>query len=213
MSQINKVHPIKLLISKGEGIDLDFKQEIQNPRKIAKSMVSFANTQGGVLLIGVRDNGSIAGIKSEDEVHMLELAASFYSKPEILYSIQEFIVEGKTVLKVDIPKGENQPYYAKSEDDKWWVHVRVNDKCILASKTTVDFMHNRLKPAKMTLGKLEQSILLFIGEREKTTLDDICNKFNLGKRRTSRILVDLMRLQAIRSHTTEKTEFYTSANL
>lgn len=213
MSPTNREHPIKSLISKGEGVDLDFKQEIQNPRKIAKSMVSFANTQGGILLIGVRDNGSIAGIKSEDEVHMLGLAASFYSKPEIQFTIQEYILEGKTVLKVHIPRGENQPYYAKSDDDKWWVYVRVNDKCILASKTTVDFMHNRSKPVKMTLGKLEQSILLFVGGREKTTLDDICNKFNLGKRRTSRILVDLMRLQAIRSHTTEKTEFYTSSNL
>jgi predicted HTH transcriptional regulator len=213
MSPINKEHPIKLLISKGEGVDLDFKQEIQNPRKIAKSMVSFANTQGGILLIGVRDNGSIAGIKSEDEFHMLSLAATFHSKPEIEFSVQEYMVDGKTVLKVNIPRGEDQPYYAKGEDDKWWVYVRVNDKCILASKTTVDFMHNRLKPAKVTLGKIEQSILIFVGEREKTTLDDICNKFNLGKRRTSRILVDLMRLQAIRSHTTEKTEFYTSANL
>lgn len=59
MSPTNREHPIKSLISKGEGVDLDFKQEIQNPRKIAKSMVSFANTQGGILLIGVRDNGSI----------------------------------------------------------------------------------------------------------------------------------------------------------
>jgi predicted HTH transcriptional regulator len=212
MSPTNKEHPIKILISKGEGVDLDFKQEIQNPQKIAKSMVSFANSQGGVLLIGVRDNGSIAGIKSEDEVHMLGLAASFYSKPEIQFTVQEYNLEGKTILKVFIPRGENQPYYAKSDDEKWWVYVRVNDKCILASKTTVDFMHNRAKPVKMTLGKLEQSILLFVGGREKTTLDEICNKFNLGKRRTSRILVDLMRLQAIRSHTTEKTEFYTSTN-
>jgi predicted HTH transcriptional regulator len=204
-------HPIKQLIEAGEGLKLDFKQLIQNPRKIAKSMVSFANTEGGVLLIGVRDNGSIAGIKSEEEVHMLELAASFHCKPEVTYRIQEISIEGKTILNVYIPKGKDKPYYSRGEDDKWWVYVRVNDKCILASKTTVDFMRSQDKATQLSLGKLEQDILRFIAEKEKTTLPEICKQFNLGKRRSSRILVDLMKLQAIRSHTTEKAEFYTSA--
>jgi predicted HTH transcriptional regulator len=204
-------HPIKQLIEAGEGLKLDFKQLIQNPRKIAKSMVSFANTEGGVLLIGVRDNGSIAGIKSEEEVHMLELAASFHCKPEVTYRIQEISIEGKTILNVYIPKGKDKPYYSRGEDDKWWVYVRVKDKCILASKTTVDFMRSQDKATQLSLGKLEQGILRFIAENEKTTLPEICKQFNLGKRRSSRILVDLMKLQAIRSHTTEKAEFYTSA--
>ena len=69
------------LIEQGEGISLDFKQVIQNPHKIAKSMVSFANTHGGILLIGVKDNGNISGINPEEEFHMLELAANFFSKP------------------------------------------------------------------------------------------------------------------------------------
>jgi predicted HTH transcriptional regulator len=206
-------HPIKSLISQGEGLQLDFKQVIQNPRKIAKSMVSFANTEGGILLIGVRDNGTLSGVKSEDEIHMLDLAAHFFCKPELTYSVEEVWIEGKSILKVTIPKGKEKPYHAKGDDDKWWVYVRVNDKCILASKTTVDFMRNSSKPAQLSLGTLEQGILKFIGEREKSTLNDICKKFNLGKRRTSRILVSLMQLQAIRSHTTEKAEFYTSAQI
>ncbi len=204
-------HPIKELIEQGEGLKLDFKQVIQNPRKIAKSMVSFANTEGGVLLIGVRDNGSIAGVKTEDEIHMLDLAADFHCKPAIEFSVEEISIDGKIILKASIPKGKQKPYYARGEDDKWWVHVRVNDKCILASKTTVDFMRSTGKAAKFTLGKTEQEILRFIGGSEKTTLSEICKKFNLGKRRASRILIDLMKVQAIRSHTTEKAEFYTSA--
>jgi predicted HTH transcriptional regulator len=119
---------IKKLIEQGEGVSLDFKQLIQNPHKIAKSMVSFANTHGGILLIGVRDNGSIAGIKAEEEFHMLELAANFYAKPEIEFTVEPHTIEGKSVLLVTIPIGENQPYYAKGEDEKWWVYVRVNDQ-------------------------------------------------------------------------------------
>ena len=72
-------------------------------------------------------------------------------------------------------------------------------------------MRSQDKVTQLSIGKLEQGILKFIAENEKTTLPEICKKFNLGKRRSSRILVDLMKLQAIRSHTTEKAEFYTSA--
>jgi predicted HTH transcriptional regulator len=200
---------IKKLIEQGEGVSLDFKQLIQNPHKIAKSMVSFANTHGGILLIGVRDNGSIAGIKAEEEFHMLELAASFYAKPEIKFTVEPHTIEGKSVLLVTIPIGENQPYYAKGEDEKWWVYVRVNDNCILASKTTVDFMHAKKHAAKVTLGKIEQNILSFLRENDRVTQSELCKMFNLGNRRVGRILVDLMRIQAIRSHTLEKTEFFT----
>ena len=203
------IHPIRKLIAAGEGTTLDFKQLIQSPYKIAKSMVSFANTQGGTLLIGVRDNGTIAGIRSEEEFHMLELAACFYSKPEVKFNVKHHILEGKDILEVIIPQGEDQPYYSKGEDGKWWVYVRVNDKSILASKTTVDFMHAKKFEATVKLGKMEQGILEYLREIEKATLPEIAHRFNLGRRRASRILVDLMRLQAIRSHTTEKTEFYT----
>jgi len=204
------MNPIKSLIEKGEGVTLDFKQVINDPRKIAKSMVSFANTVGGFLLIGVRDNGSISGVRSEDELHMLDLASAFHCKPEVRYTVEEHMVEGKLVLKVHVPEGNNKPYYAHGEDDKWWVYVRVNDHCILASKTTVDFMRTQDKPLKLSVGPLEREILKFIAQSEKPTLKDICAKFNLGKRRAGRIIVDLMRAQAVQSHTTEKVEFFSA---
>lgn len=204
------MNPIKSLIEKGEGVSLDFKQVINDPRKIAKSMVSFANTIGGFLLIGVRDNGSIAGVKSEDELHMLDLASAFHCKPEVKYTVEEHLVEGKLVLKVHVPEGKEKPYYAHGDDDKWWVYLRVNDHCILASKTTVDFMRTQDKPLKLAIGSLEREILKFIAQSEKPTLKEICAKFNLGKRRAGRIIVDLMRAQAVQSHTTEKVEFFSA---
>lgn len=204
------MNPIKSLIEKGEGVSLDFKQVINDSRKIAKSMVSFANTIGGILLIGVRDNGSIAGVKSEDELHMLDLASAFHCKPEVKYTVEEHLVEGKLVLKVHVPEGKEKPYYAHGEDDRWWVYLRVNDHCILASKTTVDFMRTQDKPLKLAIGSLEREILKFIAQSEKPTLKEICAKFNLGKRRAGRIIVDLMRAQAVQSHTTEKVEFFSA---
>ena len=73
-------HFIDLLISEGEHQQQDFKFEISNAKKIAKSLSAFANTDGGRLLIGVKDNGKIAGIQSEEELYMIEAAADLYKK-------------------------------------------------------------------------------------------------------------------------------------
>ena len=101
---------IKKYLIDGEGETLDYKQEISSASKIAKTMVSFANHKGGVLLVGVRDNRSIAGIRSEDEKYMLDLAASFYCKPEIELELEEHNIGGKVILECTVPEGESKPY-------------------------------------------------------------------------------------------------------
>ena len=47
---------IHALIAEGEHQQQDFKFEISDARKIAKTLSAFANTDGGRLLIGVKDN-------------------------------------------------------------------------------------------------------------------------------------------------------------
>ena len=71
-------HPadyIQRLISEGEHVHQDFKFEISDARKIAKSISAFANTEGGRLLVGVKDNGKIAGVRSEEEIYMNVIAS------------------------------------------------------------------------------------------------------------------------------------------
>ena len=65
---------IHALIAEGEHQQQDFKFEISDARKIAKTLSAFANTDGGRLLIGVKDNGKIAGVRSEEEKYMIEAA-------------------------------------------------------------------------------------------------------------------------------------------
>ena len=63
---------INNLISQGENLNLDFKFEISDAKKIARTFSAFANTKGGKLLIGVKDNGAIAGIRTDEEIFMIE---------------------------------------------------------------------------------------------------------------------------------------------
>ena len=74
---------IQRLIAEGEHCHQDFKFEISDARKIARSISAFANTGGGRLLVGVKDNGKIAGIRSEEEIYMIEAAANMYCKPTV----------------------------------------------------------------------------------------------------------------------------------
>ena len=93
--EIKSRHYIQNLIEEGEHVHQDFKYQISDARKIARSISAFANNDGGHLLIGVKDNGKIAGVQSDEEIYMIEQAASMYCKPEqtahfSVYRIQHY---------------------------------------------------------------------------------------------------------------------------
>ena len=60
---------IESLIEQGEHEHQDFKYQITDARKIARSISAFANHGGGRLLVGVKDNGSIVGVSSDEEIY------------------------------------------------------------------------------------------------------------------------------------------------
>jgi predicted HTH transcriptional regulator len=97
---------LKKLIDSGESQKLDFKYCISDSRKIARTLSAFSNSEGGILLIGIRDNGSVAGVRSDEEYYMIETAASIYCKPEIPVTTRQHIANGKTVLEVEVMKGD-----------------------------------------------------------------------------------------------------------
>ena len=82
MKQQTDTDYLHMLIAQGEHQQQDFKFEISDARKIARSLSAFANTDGGRLLVGVKDNGRLAGIRSEEEQYMIEAAATLYCSPQ-----------------------------------------------------------------------------------------------------------------------------------
>lgn len=192
---------------------LDYKQEITSANKIAKTMVSFANHRGGTLLVGVRDNRTIAGIRTEDEKYMLDLAASFYCKPEIPLEIIEHAIGDKIILECIVPEGDYKPYSAKGDDGKWWVYVRNKDKSLLASKIVVDVLRRQAsnEGTMIQYGKNEEMLLKYLEENERVTLNEFKKMVNISRWRASKILVNLISAGVIRNHTHEKVEFYTIA--
>lgn len=150
------------LIQEGEHQQQDFKYCISDSKKIAKSLVAFANTDGGRLLIGVKDNGNIVGVQSEEEYYMVEAAAKVFSKPEIDFTTRQHQAEGKTVLEVTIESSKNKPHFAKTEEGKWLAYFRLKDENKLANKVMIEVWRKQ---------KRKQGILLHYSEKEQLLLD------------------------------------------
>lgn len=205
---------VRRLILEGEGVTLDFKKTITSCEKIAKTMVSFANNKGGRLLVGVSDDGTINGVKSEDEEnYMLTKAAHFFCKPAIEPIFQEIYIDDKIILVVEIKKSEMKPHYALGDDKKWWVYIRVNDKSVLASKVVVEVLkrENNDQGVFLEYTSKEKALLEYLDENQRITSREYSHMLNLSSRRSQRILVNLVLSGVIRLHTTEKEEYYTAS--
>ncbi|MDF2430956.1 MAG: hypothetical protein JWP44_587 [Mucilaginibacter sp.] len=204
---------VKRLIFEGEGVTLDFKKTITSCEKIARTMVSFANNKGGRLLIGVADDGTIKGVKSEDEErYMITKAAHLYCKPALEPVFEEVYVDDKLVLVVDTPVSTLKPHYALAEDGKWWVYVRVKDKSVLASKIVVDVLKRSASGEGVLIeySAKEKVLLEYLEKAARITIKECCGLLNITRKRAQRLLVDLILSGIIRINTTEKEEFYTA---
>lgn len=119
---------IRKLIAKGENQQLDFKFGINDSRKIARTLAAFANTDGGRLLIGVKDNGSIAGVRTEEEFYMIQAASEMFTKPVVPFEVKEWTINQKRVLEIIVPAIKDILHSAPIEKDNYLIYIRVKDE-------------------------------------------------------------------------------------
>lgn len=187
-------HYIENIIEEGEHVKLDFKFEVSDARKIAKTLVAFSNTQGGKLLIGVKDNGKIKGIESDEEFYMIDAAARINCQPEIRFTIQKWQVKGKTVLEVDIPKGENKPYLAKSDDNKWLAYVRIKDENFLVNAIQLRVWKNekRKKGIFLPFTDKEKILLDYLDKNKSISMESLTKLISVNRKKASDMIVKLV---------------------
>ncbi|MBO7418255.1 MAG: ATP-binding protein [Bacteroidaceae bacterium] len=199
------------LIKEGEHQQQDFKFEISDVCKIAKTLSAFANTEGGRLLIGVKDNGKIAGVHSEEEQYMIQAAAEMYCVPAVTYKMTTYIVEGKQVLLADIKPNGQRPVYAKGDDGKLLAYVRVDDENILATP-----VHLRLwQQNECELGELtaftekEQHLLGLLNEHRLLSLNKCCKLSGLPRKTTINLLARFIRYGIVEAVYQEQKFYFT----
>ena len=186
---------IQRLISEGEHCHQDFKFEISDARKIARSISAFANTEGGRLLVGVKDNGKIAGIRSEEEIYMIEAAAQMYCQPQVDIETKTYIAEGRTVLEIDIEEAIAKPVYAIDEENKPKAYIRIKDENILATPVHLKIWQqaNKDRGAFVSFTDKEQNLLDVLKDKEELTLNQCCRLCKASRPAMCNLLADFIR--------------------
>jgi len=201
---------IKNLIADGEGQQLDFKFNISSAPKIAKTLVAFANTSGGRLLVGVKDNGHIVGVESEEEVFMIELAAERFCNPLINVDMTSWIVDGKTVLEVFVPQSAEKPHYAKDENGKWMVYIRKADENHLADRVLTEVFKRR-KENKNTIiryQKPEKALMDYLKIHKKITFPEFCRIADIPPKLAEKILINLISISILHVDFSGQQNYY-----
>lgn len=182
------------LIAEGEHEHQDFKYQITDARKIARSISAFANHSGGRLLVGVKDNGAIAGVSSDEEIYMIEQAAQMYCQPEQPVQFTLYHVEGKAVLKADIAEATVKPVKAPDEHGQWKAYYRVKDENILASAVHVKMLNNDSAddhPALISFTEREQLLLDYLSHHGGITLTGLTRLVHCSRAAAERMAVNL----------------------
>jgi predicted HTH transcriptional regulator len=207
---------VRLMITEGEGFQVEFKRKISSAEKIARALVAFSNTRGGTILFGIDDDGSIVGVESEKtEIELIELAGTQLCDPPIAPQIEIVPFNSKDVIIASVEESKNKPHYFLSEDgEENKVFIRVNDKTVLASREVIKVLRDERPdspPLTLTIGNNERMLFEYLEANERITVQEYSRLINVSERRASRILTTLVRASVVRIHTLEKRDYFTLA--
>lgn len=196
---MKKKHPIEVLIEQGEHQQLDFKFEVSDSKKIARTLSAFANTDGGRLLIGVKDNGVVSGIRSEEEYYMIEAASKMYTRPEVPFDATKWDINGKVVLEIYIAPSCNKPHCAPDKDDKYKAYIRVADENILANEVLMLSWQKKYKTegTLLKISKPVETLFFWLGKHDYISIKQFCRIAHINYYTARNILSDLIAIDAL----------------
>ena len=116
-----RIDEIKEIIANGENSYIEFKEEGIKTKDLAEEIVAFANSEGGIILIGVDDDGNIVGVSDTLIEEKIMNACRNNCIPNIIPAFQSIEIDGKTIAVITISKGLNKPYY--TTDHKYYLRV------------------------------------------------------------------------------------------
>ncbi|MFA5669774.1 MAG: ATP-binding protein [Balneolaceae bacterium] len=202
---------LKILISTGESLYLEFKHKVASPEKIAREMCALANSKGGKILIGVSDNGVMLGVESFlEEEFWLNMAAKEVCVPEIDFTMELLHLGPKDIMIVDVPEAENKPVYVKTKN-KRTVFIRHIDESVTASENRIEILKNENSDEEVTFeyGEREQLLFRFLNEYGEITVERFSTLINVTTYRASKILVNLTCAGILNLFERDNVEYYT----
>lgn len=204
-------------IENGESLHIEFKQRFSSFEKIAKEIIAFANTKGGVIIFGVEDDKKIYGIESEKgETELINKTALQYCNPPIEVNFYYYNIENRELVIAEIPESKLKPHRIEDYKDSLdpntaEVYIRVDDKSIPASKEMIKLLQaesNDLTLINYTIGESEKAVFDYLNSNSFITVKNLCNYTNISKRRASRTLIKMVRAGLLFIHSKDNGENY-----
>jgi predicted HTH transcriptional regulator len=210
---LQEIHKIA---QQGEGLKIEFKKKAAFPEKIVREIIALANTEGGYLLIGVDDDGTVSGQRFiEEEVFVMQKAIVEHVQPKLDYQIEIIKLNSKKGVAVFfIPKSPERPHFVM-EENRRKAFVRVKDRSIQASKEMWEVLKRGKNPKDMvfTYGEKENILIKSLEENGKITLKEFQFLAKLPKFIASKTLVRLVLANVINIVPQEKEDFFTIKEL
>ena len=158
----------------GESKNIEFKVMLpEKSEKYTKTIVAFANAQGGRLIIGVDDRTrEVVGVDQDLVFHVIDRISNAVSDscvPQLVPNIELQTIENKTVIVVTVAPGPNRPYYLKSKGKDDGTYIRV-------AGTTRPAQPEKIKELEMEGARISWDELRCVGhEVTEEAVGKLCN--------------------------------------
>lgn len=203
------------IVATGEGPHLEFKRRVPQPKRVVKEIVAFANTDGGRLLLGVDDDGSLVGVKDADEeVFALNAALEEHASPAVDLEMERVPVSRKReIIVVHIPGSRAKPHFVVDGAGVKTAYVRVMDRSVEASKEAVRMMRHADSGKQVTFefGDKELLLMRYLDEYGRITVNQFAQLAGIPRRNASHTLVLLTKAELLALHPSDKEDFFTIA--
>ena len=170
-------------IESGESATLEFKESLpSDSKKYLKTIIAFANTSGGKLVVGVSDKGhTVKGLPADKVYSICDNIADTISNSCIPYiSSNTFVqsIDDKYVIVTEVYPGENRPYYLKSEGKESGTYIRIDG--ITKSADSQLIKELEIEGSRKTFDRLKNVEV----KADQKTIDELCNNLSkYGKRK------------------------------
>jgi len=207
-----EVFELKRLVAEGEGHHLEFKRKASHPEKIVREMIAFANTEGGTILIGVDDNGSLAGLKYPDEelLSVREALQKHLRQPLIYQDSLISLSESHFILRLDVPPNLKRPILYWTDSKHSQCYVRVNDMSVQASREMTEIIRRKRqkKDIRFYFAEHELALMKYLDKYPSITLLEFEKLTSLNQYAASRKLILLVLANVLKITATEKGDLY-----
>jgi len=207
---------LEQLVELGEGISLEFKRRVPQPERIAKEIVALANTNGGRIVLGVGDDGTIEGFEHiAEQQFLLRQATEAHCTPPVEYETERVVVgDQRDVIVVTVPESRNKPHVLvtdSSANGQGPVYVRVEDRSVEATDETVERLREQQPGASVTFefGDTESLLMRYLDDYGRITVPQLAQLADISPERASQTLLRLTRADLLHLHSSEDGDYFT----